>query len=273
LTTVVVYLSMDYKGPSGITLMSDSRVTWTVGSKSVARYDHSQKLFFLRESPSVFGYCGDSLFSLAALSQITTALDLSYEYIRSSSIQHKVQLVEGMLRNAAAKYPFPLEASATQVIQITRIEQTFYMCEFIYNANTKGFEGSSVELKANEESRLLGVWGSGTQFFKEVSRYMVKHNGQFARVYYRSLVLQLECEYDEKSGGPPQMIALGRDKTATPVGIRHKDETFLVGLRYSAGETLQGTEFRNEYYEFVGENGVLCSNSQQHRYNDWKQRT
>lgn len=271
MTTLVAYLSVDDIGPSAITLISDSRITWADASNNIAaEFSHSQKLFYLHRSPTIFGYCGDSLFSLAAISQISTALDLSTDFIRSECMLEKARMVQEMLSSAAGGYPKASDLSRTSLIQVTRIGPEFFAHEFCYNSSSQEFEGRDVPLHTDQKSHFVSAWGSGQHRFREIAEYMKDKNGDHARSFFRSLVLQLKYERDRFSGGAPQMVVLGREKLPIPVGVRYQGSTYLLGLPYTAGHPLENVEFRNESYEFVDYEGTRRSHSQKHGYKDWR---
>lgn len=268
---MAAYVSVVDGMPSAVTLISDSKITWTDSEDCVIKeYDHSQKLFCLSKSATMFGYCGDSLFSLAVLSQISAALDLSQRFIQSESILEKVRIIEELLNAAASKYPKPEDLKDTRVIQISRVDADFYAYEFNYNKTLSTFSSNSVALGLAKESCFVKAWGTGRKHFEIISRCMELRNGNFARNYFRSMVLLIKHQKDRKSGGVPQMTTLTRDRLAEPVGVYYEGTSYVMGLPYTAGKPLQHVVFRNEAYEVVNTNGVRRSGSQKHVYIDWK---
>ena len=272
MTTIAAYLSFDRLGASAVTLVSDSRVTWTDANRNIVeRYNHSQKLFCLNKSATIFGYCGNSLFSLAAISQISAALDFSTEFIRSECMAEKARLVQEMLSSAAVDYPKDPEFDKTHLIQVSRIGKEFHVYEFSYNESKQSFEGRSVLLPSGAESEFIKAWGTGRASYKRIKDSMATlNNGKSARIFFRSLVLHLKHEIDSFSGGAPQMMVLRREKPPFPVGVYYWGSAYLLGLPYTAGQPLRKVEFRNEKYEFVDFNGTRRSHSQQHGYIDWR---
>ena len=71
MTSLIAWIGVDSHGPASAYFASDSRLTWP-GS---AVWDHGRKLFACRRYPHILGYCGDVLFPIQTLSQITEMID------------------------------------------------------------------------------------------------------------------------------------------------------------------------------------------------------
>ncbi|MDG6777279.1 hypothetical protein QCB44_01030 [Thiomicrorhabdus sp. zzn3] len=275
MTTVVAYLSMQGTQYSAVNLISDSQVSWKDEYGNVVKYKSSQKVFSLHRSPVMFAYCGKSLFGLNVLSQLTTALDYSSDFVNAQSIEEQSQSVLSALNLAALEYSKLSDLEYTQIIHVARFGVDFFMCEYSYNPTNKNFEHNliNVEPKEYDDKKLdkvIEVWGSGKKSFDKVYREMVKMNGNFSRVYFRSLVLQLKHQEDTFSGGVPQMMVLNREGLASPVGIRYGSKTYLAGAPYLFGVPQDNIEFRDEYYGFVDLRGKPFSGSRIYSFKDWK---
>jgi hypothetical protein len=271
MTTVIAYLSKQGGKPSAVNLVSDSQISWKNHDGGVAAsFKYSQKLFALRQSPVMFGYCGDSLFGLGILSQLLTTLDASSDFVTAGTIQDQSHFVLGTLNFAATEYPFPSDLASTKILQVSRIGRQFFLFEYSYNHTSKSFEGTQVCAKSSDSSEMLGAWGSGRDAFNDIRIDMVAKNGSYSRNYFRSLVLQLNYHCDSFSGGAPQMMVLGLKRTAIPVGVRVGSQTYLSGMPYCVGVPLPGIEFRNEFYELVTESGQIYSGNPTYEFQDWK---
>jgi len=270
MSTLTGFVSIDNKGNATVALLSDSRLTFIERGKKDTNFDYSPKLFYLKSSPSIFGYCGDSIFVLGVLTQICTALDISKTFIESSSINKKTDVVLDALNESAKYYP-GLSQNTTQIVQIINIGKKFFMCEYEYNGQKRKFNKmiSNINIAKGADSVCIGSWGSGRTFYKKINSYMRDKNGKYSRVYFRSMVLLLKHEVDKMTGGAPQMVVLSSDGLAKPVGIQYKKQMYLLGLPHIFEKTLDIVEFRNEAYEFVNENGTMKSRSQKHGYKDW----
>ena len=216
MTTVITYLSKQGGRPSAVNMISDSQISWKNHDGSVAAsFKYSQKLFALRQSPVMFGYCGDSLFGLGVLSQLLTTLDASSDFVNAATIQGQSHFVLGALNLVTPNYPFPSDLASTQILQVSRIDGQFFLFEYSYNHLTKLFEGTQVSAEPSSSSEMLGTWGSGRDEYTDIRIHMVVKNGCYSRNYFRSLVLLLKHHCDPFSGGAPQMMVLGLRREAS----------------------------------------------------------
>ena len=66
MTLIVGWLACDQRRPCSAYIASDSRI-----SDNINYYDNSQKLFALKNTPDILGYCGETLFTYQILARIT----------------------------------------------------------------------------------------------------------------------------------------------------------------------------------------------------------
>jgi hypothetical protein len=66
MTLLVSWAGVDTHGTASAYIAADSRISW--GNPAV--FDHGRKVYALRSSPDILGYCGDVLFPAIVLSQI-----------------------------------------------------------------------------------------------------------------------------------------------------------------------------------------------------------
>ena len=101
MTTIASFLSVSEGGERTLSMLSDSRITFSDGKT----FDFSQKIFRLKQSLDVFGYSGSSLFSLSYLSQLISNLDYSLKFRNSKDILEKQGIVTEMLNEAFKNFP------------------------------------------------------------------------------------------------------------------------------------------------------------------------
>ncbi len=64
MTLIASFVGVDCKvpkpKPASIYIVSDSKITWTDNKKKIlADFDFGRKVFGCKNSPDIFGYCGD----------------------------------------------------------------------------------------------------------------------------------------------------------------------------------------------------------------------
>ena len=101
MTSLIAWIGVDSHGPASAYFASDSRLTWP-GS---AVWDHGRKLFACRRYPHILGYCGDVLFPIQTLSQITEMIDSDLLLGPSDQGDTCTQRIAAVISSALETYP------------------------------------------------------------------------------------------------------------------------------------------------------------------------
>lgn len=97
MTLIASFIGVDCKfpkpKPASIYIVSDSRISW--GEK--AKFDNGRKVFGCKNSPDIFGYCGDVLFPSIVLNQIADIADQGLLFEPNWTCKEKFQAVVNKL--------------------------------------------------------------------------------------------------------------------------------------------------------------------------------
>jgi hypothetical protein len=166
MTLLASWIGIDTHGPASIYIASDSRISW--GDKCT--YDYGRKVFALRQSPDIFGYCGDVLFPSLVLSQILEMADSSLLFAEGSSSKMRFETIKQKLIYQFSKYPHEVESITGEPIEILHAsrdptDMNKFECNLLIWTRKSGWESSGIELP--KRSGPLFVRGAGAQEFND----------------------------------------------------------------------------------------------------------
>jgi hypothetical protein len=251
MTTLVGWLGTQSDGPTSIYLASDSRISWSSPDR---RWDACRKLFALRHSPDLFGYCGDALFPSQALGQVAEMADhhLLFETAATASARHRrvVQMVEGSLarRHRAVMSEFSL-------VHVAR-DETGSACSFHIwcticrpGGDIEDSLYASIDASAPGPSRRLIALGTGAEaYVKETTRWNASAQGNTSRAYFTALCDVLAREDDRASGGVPQLVGLYRIGNGRAFGVVHAGKRYFHGLPVADLDNYGSVEWRDDAF-------------------------
>jgi hypothetical protein len=246
MTSLVAWVSVDSRAPSGCYLVSDSRISYLNGQPS---RDSGRKLFISERFPDLFGICGDVDFPTHVLRHMTGEID-SGRLLQdgdSSIIRH--ELLAAKLQRA---YPSFEHHRRSTLLHFSRegdgLRCTYRLWRLDWSPTGKP-ESLPVDLPT-DSAIAISLGSGGTTVVKKNEQWK-RALGRTARGVFSSFCDALETGDDPYSGGPPQLVCLYRVGAARTVGV------VVGGQRYVAGsgvqdETLcQQFEWRNRLFERV----------------------
>lgn len=254
MTTLVGWLGTQSDGPTSIYLASDSRISW---SSPDQRWDAGRKLFALRHSPDLFGYCGDVLFPSQALGQVAEIADhhLLFKTASTASARHErvVQMLEGSLARRHRVTP-----SGFVVVHVAR-DGSGSTCRFRIWRTTYTPGGhlsdslyETVDASAPGPSRRLFALGSGAEaYVSETIRWNASAQGNTSRAYFTALCDVLAREDDRGSGGVPQLVGLYRIGNGRAFGVIHGGERYFHGLPVAEMDNYGSVEWRDDAFQRI----------------------
>src|SRR5689334_556270 len=119
MTLLASWVGVDSRKPASIYIMSDSRISWGKAGK----FDYGKKVFGCKNSPDIFGYCGDVLFPSIVLNQIVDLADLGLLFENNWTCEQKSQAVITKLIQSFNNYPKEvsgINANGLQIIHCSR---------------------------------------------------------------------------------------------------------------------------------------------------------
>ena len=99
MTLIVGWLACDQRGPCSAYIASDSRI-----SNNIDCYDNSQKVFALKNTPDILGYCGETLFTYQILSRLTNMCDSGMILSQNMDYQERSEFFFNEIKKAHREY-------------------------------------------------------------------------------------------------------------------------------------------------------------------------
>ncbi len=230
---------------------SDSRISWS----GKATYDYGRKVFALRSSPDILGYCGDVLFPTMVLSQIVEMADAGLLFDRDASSEEKIKAIVQKLRYQFSKYP-------TEVTGIARSSITVFHGSRD-PSNNKAFKAhllkwskkdswESKPLPLPKKSGTLHVDGEGGKDFRErYLKYQEGPNKKTSRNVFHCFYDSLKSSAVPSVGGAPQIAGIIRKPSSHGFyqGMVLDGQRFFLGARIDELENFDRVKWTNKDFE------------------------
>lgn len=253
MTLIASFIGIDSKypkpKPASIYILSDSRISW----RDSANFDYGRKVFGCKNSPDIFGYCGDVLFPSIVLNQIVEIADQGLLFLSDDTCQQKFWKVLSKLKESFANYPSEVEGITTDTIKIIHASrdnnQNFFCRTMTWTKSTRDWSTSN-DVEFSDHSDKLFVLGSGKdEFLEKFKSYAESENQKTSRAVFHCFVDTLSNIRDQYCGGAPQLVGLYRIKNAQFFGIIHDNKRYLHGMQVDDLINLDNIEWRNELFE------------------------
>ena len=265
MTSLAVALASDSRRPSGLYLITDSRITWGTPSE---RWDAGQKTFASPNSPDIFGYCGDAYFIPMIMGQILNesfleTLGLSE---RSAAGRHTLFLdlikssIEKVSTSTISDFVFFHGAREDEFM-----ESTFHIWKSTYIVKEKKWRDSKIML--DHKSYLVTLDGSGKQSIQEFqNQTQDTSDGSTSRAAIQAFCGSLEQGDDPFSGGAPQLVGLWRKGMARQFGFWWQKKRYLNGIEFPVSADHTKVYWFNRLFERCnGLDGDLLPGAQPHQ--------
>lgn len=265
MTSLAVALASDSRGPSGLYLITDSRITWGTSSE---KWDAGQKTFVSPNSPDIFGYCGDAYFIPMIMGQILNSsfsetLGLSE---RSASDRHTIFLnlvkssIEKVSTSTISDLVFFHGAREDEFM-----DSTFHLWESTYVAKEKTWKDSKIYL--DHKSYLVTLGGSGQKNIEEFQKQTKNTSeGSTSRAAIQAFCGSLEHGGDSFSGGAPQLVGLWRKGNARQFGFWWNNKRYIGGMEFPDSADHTTVSWFNKLFERCnGLDGNILPGAQPHR--------
>ncbi|MGP8216594.1 MAG: hypothetical protein ACLQQ4_13590 [Bacteroidia bacterium] len=270
MTLVASFIGVDCKfpkpKPASIYIVSDSRIAW--GDN--ANYDFGRKVFGCKNSPDIFGYCGDVLFPSIVLNQIVDIADQGLLFQPNWTCKQKFQAVINKLIQSFTNYPSEvanITANTFQIIHASRDkEQNFFCQKMEWWKSTGKWTSETVEF--NDHSDKLFVIGSGrTEFLETFNNYAISDNQKTSRAVFHCFTDTLLNMKDKYCGGAPQLVGLYRIGNSRFYGIIHNSKRYLQGVQVDDLINFNNVEWRNNLFEVCDGTTMKIKNDAQRQPN------
>ncbi len=208
--------------PSSAYIITDSRISWESQT-----WDFGRKTYASRQTPDIFGYCGDVVFPSLVLSQFVSALD---EGLYSGDAKQRHDGLERLVRTSFDKLP-KNEQRAFTIVHCGRDGDRMETQFRVFVLKWKdGWTSAECELPVRS-SAVVHLDGSGlTSMRTALDRRANLAVGRTTRGLFQSFVDALASEDDPATGGAPQLVGLYRIGPGISFGVLHNLHRFLYGM-------------------------------------------
>lgn len=264
MTSLVVWVGADSRGPSSMNIASDSRLSWS-GEKPYY-WDQGKKIYASTTEPFLVGFTGDVLFPALVLPGLIDRIDRRLVPAGIPLLDY----VYSALRAGWEKYP-PKEQRSFSLFVCHRegigMESLFRLDRM---AVDRKLNWSREAIHVPETSQTLIIDGSGKESIEAgVATWQTGPTENTSRAVFSGFVDGLVAGGDPISGGSPQLGSIYRVGTGRLLGIVHEKERYFAGVRLLGDEQPQGVEWRNALFERAdGVSKRRLSNAQHHERPD-----
>ena len=251
MTSLAVAVSVDSRGPSGLYIITDSRITWG-GKPEEKRWDVGQKAFASRVSPDVFGFCGDAFFPPTVLRQIIDLIDAELLFYCSDTAKQRHDKAMDIFEDSIQKV-IGVTITNFSIFHGSRdqefMKSKFRMWVTRYDSQTKNL--TSEKLCINDgTSHFVILDGSGStevQYFKkEWDKTPVEGT---SRGMIWSFCRALNSGRDAYSGGPPQLVGIWRKGAAQQFGFIWNGRRYFGGVEVPSDAVFEQVKWFNQKFE------------------------
>ena len=266
MTSLAVSLSIDCRGPCGIYVITDSRITW---GKEAIRWDAGQKTFASRRTPDIFGYFGDAFFPPAILRQLIDQVDSGLVFADSLGAEDRHAVMLGAFRQALAQQtgaPIRSFSLFHGARDSEFMASRFRLWETQYDVKNGQWTDNEHKI-ASDRSYLAHLDGTGKPVIKARGRDWIGTEAEgTSRAAIWSFCDALHSGKDSLSGGPPQLVGIWRKGPAQSFGMLWHGKRYLSGLEVSGDPIWTAVPWFNHLFERCdGKTGSRLKTAQRHR--------
>ncbi|UOX89351.1 hypothetical protein MUY14_01530 [Amycolatopsis sp. FBCC-B4732] len=265
MTSLVVWVAVDQRGPSSAYIATDSRISWPAGTPGDPHWNGARKTYATTRGAHIMGYVGDVLFPALTLPTVTAQLDECPDDETIESAQARVlELVTAAWRGAP-----PQLRLESQIVHCCRIGSAMPSKFGVQILRLPAGETrwTTTDLQVPAVSSKIEFLGSGRPQLEKNHRAWVKPTGsekdRTSRAVFSAFCDAVGSGADALTGGAPQLVGLYRQGPGRTFGVRWQGKTYLHGTEVS-GTELTNLEYRNSRLERVNSAGTLLAGAQRH---------
>jgi hypothetical protein len=262
MTSLLTWAAVDSHGPTSLYMCSDSRISWPNGSG----WNNGRKVFATRSAGEVFGYCGDVVFPSLLLAQVVDMIDAGLVSASSDPVAWSDK-ISCLAHRAFVTYP-DMQRSPFSIVHCfrtgTNMSARFFAFE--YGWNGLGWSKSSLKIPTYR-SDIVRVLGSGASAIEKWhNRWGKTKQGRTSRAVFGAFCDSLNSLEDQRSDGPPQLVAIHRSYSAKTYGMIWKGGRYLLGLPVENAVKYDSIDWRNALLERCdGETMTVLPHAKPHR--------
>lgn len=248
MTVLIGWIGVDERSPCSAYIMSDSRLSWGTDPST---YNYGRKLFALKNSPDILGYCGDVLFSSQVLSQIVELDEHKLLFRASMSSAERSELILKQINTQFAEYPGHARHTASIYHMSRDVDKAFCAYKYSYDRAHNNWIVNCLPIETSQSS-LVFCDGSGSSEFSHLYRkYSSGDIAGTSRNIYQCFCDALTHSRILSCGGAPQLIGLYRGEKFNGIsfGIIHDDKRYFLGSPISERCFPDSVRWYNDNFE------------------------
>lgn len=200
MTLIVGWLACDQRGPCSAYIASDSRI-----SDNRNFYDSSQKVFALKNTPDILGYCGETLFTYQILTRLANMCDSGALLSSDMDYQERSKIIFNEIKKAHRAYK--LNDSAIRIYHIGRNSKRIFDAN-LYAWNGEEWINSTIKTHYDKSRKLFSDGSGKGEFEKRYLDFKDGNNQDTSRNYFHCFCDILKDVKDKHTGGIPQLVGL-----------------------------------------------------------------
>ena|GEM_PF-5172863 len=267
LTSVIAWLAVDSRQPTGLYFASDSRRSFASGEF----FDDCIKLYAVEGSQDIFAFSGDVGFAQDFLSSTCSVIEADkVPYNLKTSPHGRAEWIEKNLRSKLLATHIGLSHTTT-ILYGTRYrwgpQAVFYLTSYLIKAGSTDVLVRELSTEVHRSS-VIELSGSGESFVKQAISTTTAVAGDFSRAFFSGFCESVLSGNDIYSGGAIQLVNIGCKSTSRHIGVVLPQGAYYRGQKFEGCGALGGskTDWRNTKFERVLPNGELIRGAQRHQW-------
>lgn len=241
MTVLVAWIPFEQVGkeylPSSAYIATDSRIT----QDTFIPIDNAQKVFYSRNSPDIFGFCGDVIAGVTIIQHIISFLERGWTNRVNNEDRFKeiFKVISGLSI---------IDRNVT-ILHITRFGLHHYgLCKYVCINRKWDIELFPIEGKNTIKPYLL-VEGSGRDEFNARFCELQSNSSGTSRNVFQVLSFMIQSTSNKSCGGKIQLAGLFSKGSGQPIGYVYNNAVWLFGHSIPHGTDITGLELRNDRFE------------------------
>ncbi|MCO4204065.1 hypothetical protein [Aeromonas taiwanensis] len=265
MTTLVVWVGADSRGPASLNIATDSRISW-----NRVTWDFGRKTFVSKETPDIFGYVNDVMFPTMILGQVVSLIESGCLFSVMDSVEKRFNTVFKYIEKAFISYP-DRHKQGFSIFHASRENDGMKSIFGLNVITAKKSNGiwviNSEKLAIPTISSSLCISGSGKLIAEKwTGRWDSSSQGGTSRAVFSGFCDAVLSGEDHHSYGAPQIVSLYRKGNGNNIAFSMKNKSFLSGVEFLSDIDIGGCniDFRNRFFERCQSNGELLAGAKDH---------
>lgn len=266
MTSLAVALAVDSRGPTGIYIITDSRLTWD--ASAARRWDAGQKTFASIRTPDIFGFCGDAFFPPMILRQFLDQINYGLIFAEGMNADERHSTLMAALKRAfdqRTRAPVRTFSIFHGARDGELMKSRFRLWETRYRVDLKNWSDHEQDLNT-DHSYFVHVDGTGKDYImKRGLEWLDTDARGTSRAAIWSFCNVLHEGKDAFSGGPPQLVGIWRKGLAQTFGFWWRGQPYLSGAPVQKDSDFTRLNWFNHRFERCdGRTGKRLEDAQKH---------